>query len=297
MDFTTIGSVGQYTKNLGMQIKWQNRQKSGNYAPEEKSVKEKVAEWAEKQKDSITNNFDNEDNQQGYDKSKDKTLKTIADKLTRGEKLSFSERQYLKSKDPSTYQKLVDSEIEQAYYEQQLRRCRSKDEFQRMRMARAVYSLGTVNSVRNNPSITQEKKLEVISAEQIKAAAAERTEREFVKSGRYSSLPTEAERRYAAKKLAEAERNERRAKKDETEKKVVVEKPKVTEKDRKDVKAKTKTVTKKKYRIKRGINKAQAEQLPQVKKTRRANKRSGIAVSGKAAFAAQVIVKSLDIKA
>lgn len=293
MDFTTIGSIGQYTKNMSMQVKWQNRQKSGNYEPEKKDTKDSVSEWIEEQKKKAGMIADESDDE----KTEDKSLKAISDKLSRGEKLTYFEKQYLKKKDPKTYQKVIDTEIEQAYYEQQLRRCRTKDEFQRMKAARAAASLGTVNRVMNNPHITQEKKLEVISGEQMKAAAAERTEREFMRCGNYTSLPTESEKRYAEKKLAEAERNERRSKKDETKEEVVREEPKITEKDRKSVKVKVKT-SKKKYRIKRGITKAQAEMLPEVRKTKRSRKKQKAAfTAGTVEFSAAVTVKTLDIKA
>lgn len=302
MDFAAIGSVRQYVKNMNLQVKWQNRQRTGNYAPESRTAsryddgvsarndgRQSVSQWIEEQKRKIQGGDE--------DKSKDKNLKSIAEKLSRGERLTASEKRYLQRKDPKTYQKVVDTELEQTYYAQQLRRCRTKDEVQRLKFARAAASVGTVNSVKNNPHITQEKKLEIIAGEQMKAAAAERTEREFVRSGNYSSLPTESEKRFAEKKLAEAERNEKRNKKDEFEKTVVMEEPAVTEKDKKDAETKPRTVIKKKYRMKRGITKAQAEQLAEVKKTKRAKKRVRTFASGSAGLEASVAVKSLDIKA
>ncbi|MCM1023975.1 MAG: hypothetical protein NC395_07965 [Prevotella sp.] len=303
MDIMCSCSVNNYIKTMDMQTKWQTKKKNGDYSADGAKT---VSQWAEEQKEKIremsekTSGTDSGSNGE-YDKSKDKVLKSITEKLNRGDKLTFSEKQYLQKRDPQAYQTVVDTEKEQMFYEMQMRRCRTKDEFHKLRMIRTVSSLSTVKSVQNNPSVSQERKLEVISGEQRKNAALEKSEKEFIKQGGLSRLPTQAECIAAAKKLAEARRAEKKPK-DETVKKVVKKPQTVKDKDGKNSKTKkteTKTVIvkKKNYTLKRKITRAEAEQSYVVKKVKKAMKRGGITVAGTAFSAAGNAVRTLNVKA
>lgn len=284
-----------------MQTKWQNKKKNGDYSAD--GVKT-ASQWVEEQKNKMRERTESNSNSSNNDdKSKDGVLKSITEKLNRGDKLTYSEKQYLQKKDPQAYQKLRDIEKEQAFYECQLKRCRTKDEFHKLRMIRTISSLSTVKSVQNNPGVSQERKLEVIAGEQQKNAAMERSEKEFIKRGELSSLPTQAECIAAAKKLAEARRAEKKPK-EKTVKKEVAKKPqpvksKDGKKSDKSKKTGTKTVTvkKKTYSLKRKITKAEAEQSYVVKKVKKAMKRGGITVSATAFSAATNTVKTLNVKA
>ena len=304
MDFMCSGSVNNYIKTMDMQAKWQNKKKSGNYSAD--GIKT-ASQWAEDQqkklREQINDALSKKDKEGEYDKSKDKVLKSITEKLNRGERLTFSERQYLQKRDPQAYQELCDTEKEQAYYESQLKKCRTKDEVHKLRMMRTMHSASTVRSVQNNPHITQEKKLKVIVDEQKKNAAMEKTEKEFIRQGGMSRLPTQAECIAAAKKLAEARRAEKKPK-DTIVKKEVAKKPqpakdKDGKKSEKIQKTETKTVTvrKRNYSLKRKITTAEAEQSYVVKKVKKAMKRGG-AIVGETAFAsAHNTVRTLNIKA
>ncbi|MDE6762957.1 MAG: hypothetical protein K2J73_04690 [Oscillospiraceae bacterium] len=301
MDFMYSCSVNNYIKTMDMQTKWQNKKKNGDYSAD--GVKT-ASQWVEEQKNKMRERTESNSNSSNNDdKSKDGVLKSITEKLNRGDKLTYSEKQYLQKKDPQAYQKLRDIEKEQAFYECQLKRCRTKDEFHKLRMIRTISSLSTVKSVQNNPGVSQERKLEVIAGEQQKNAAMERSEKEFIKRGELSSLPTQAECIAAAKKLAEARRAEKKPK-EKTVKKEVAKKPqpvksKDGKKSDKSKKTGTKTVTvkKKTYSLKRKITKAEAEQSYVVKKVKKAMKRGGITVSATAFSAATNTVKTLNVKA
>lgn len=282
-----------------MQVKWQTKKKNGDYSADGKKT---VAQWAEEQKkkiresaEGVGNTVDGE-----YDKSKDKVLKSITEKLNRGDKLTYSEKQYLQKRDPQAYQQVLDTEQEQFYYETQMRRCRTKDEFHKLRLIRTMSSLSTVRSTQNNAKIPQERKLEIAAGEQKKNAALEKSEKEFIKQGGLSRLPTQAECIAAAKKLAEARRAEKKPKEETVKKEVPKKTQSVKDKDgKKTQKTETKTVTvkKKTYSLKRGITKAEAEQSYVVKKVKKAMKRGGIAVGGTALSSAQSTVKTLNVKA
>ena len=71
-------------------------------------------------------------------------------------------------------------------------------------MNRTAASLSVVNSVKSNPAIPESAKLGIIWQELQKNMALEETIGEFVKSGRYAQLPTEAEKLEAEKAVEEA---------------------------------------------------------------------------------------------
>lgn len=303
MDFMYSCSVNNYIKTMDMQVKWQNKKKDGNFSAD--GIKS-ASEWAEEQKKKIKERAESAgggNSSDEYDKSKDKVLKSITEKLNRGDKLTPSEKRYLQQKDPQAYQEVLDIEKEQMYYECQLRRCRTKDEFHKLRMIRTISSLSTVKSAQNNSSLSQDNKLAVVAGEQQKNAAMEKSEKEFIKRGELSKLPTQAECIAVAKKLAEARRSEKKPK-EKTVKKEVAKKPQpVKDKDGKKTyktkKTETKTVTvkKKTYSLKRKITKAEAEQSYVVKKVKKAMKRGGIGVYGTALSSANRVVKTLNVKA
>ncbi len=290
MDYTSIGSsVNSYIKSLDMQMKWQNKKCGGSFEKEASDESNAQTSIAEENAD---------------DKKEDERLKRINSKLLKGDRLTPLEKQYLLGKDPQAYSKVMDIELEQMYYERQLKLCRTKDEFRRASMFRTASALEKVKSVTNSSGMTEDEKLEVISGERMRAAAAERTEREFMRSGEFSSLPTVAEYAIAAKKLAKAAAAERQRKKEENARTPVVvkkRKPKLKNKKNGRTVSETKTVesagSKKRYRIKRGLTKAQAEQSPEVKKVKRSRRKYRNAVAMNAVFAAEVAVKTLNIKA
>jgi len=285
-----------------MRIKWHNKQKNGDYSPSGNNgnddnkpydAKKAVSEWAEEQKNKINGSSDNSDS---TDKEREDTaLKCINDKLSRGERLTASEKQYLLSKDPKRYQEVMDAEAEQVYYEQMLKRCRTKDEFHKTRTMRALSALGALNSAKNNPNVSSESKLEAVASIQRSLNAASKIEADFIRRGEYSSLPTQAEQIAAAKLLAKARRSRCEAKKEREEKNKVKKKKTVTWKNGKRV-VKENKVKNKKYRVKkRRITMAEAESSYVVQKVKKAYKRGGTGI-----YAAAVMGgsghKAFDVK-
>jgi len=189
MDFSTIGSINSYTKTLKMQVKWNLKKKSGDVTSHASSADEWLKGVASSQEED----------------GKDDKLSSIRQKAYAGKKLTDDEKQYLQEKDPLTYQKLRQNEQEQKAYEQELKKCRTKEDVQRLKLSHIGSTLATVKSIENNPNISQEKKLQMISLENAKCDKLERSTRAFVKSGEYAQLPTEAEQAKAEKELQEAE--------------------------------------------------------------------------------------------
>lgn len=303
MDIMYSCSVNSYIKTMDMQMKWQNKKDSGNFSAD--GIKS-ASEWAEEQKNKMRERAEkigNSGSDDEYDKSKDKVLKSITEKLNRGDRLTPAEKRYLQQKDPQAYQQVLDIEKEQLFYETQLRRCRTKDEFHKLRMLRTVSSLSAIKSAQNNSNLSSDDKLAIAAGEQQKNAAMERAEKDFIKRGELSSLPTQAECIAAAKKLAEARRAEKKPKDKTVKKKVVQKKSEAVKKkdgktDKKDTKkVKTVTVKKKNYTLKRKITRAEAEQSYVVRKVKKAMKRGGTGIYGTALSSAGNFVKRLNVRA
>lgn len=196
MNFFTMGNLGTYTRNLGMQMKWQQKKQNNDFSADGSTD---IADPIRKQAEDIR-----KANADGTTKMNSQ----IDLKLKSGQKLTAEEMEYLQKTDPQKYQKIKAMQAEQESYEKELKKCKTKEEVQRVRMAHTAGSLNAVNSIKNNPVIPEEKKFELIMQEHYKHMALETSTREFVESGKYAKLPTEAEKAEAEKELKEAKEEE-----------------------------------------------------------------------------------------
>jgi len=186
MDFFAIGNISAYTKNLKLQTMWDTKKRSGNVTAHQDTGSNWIQEELERQREN------------------DK-LARITSKILNGKKLTSEERDYLRCKSPQAYQQLLNSEQEQKAFEGELRRCETKEDVQRLQTNRINAALSVVKSVENSPYISAEQALGIAMAELAKIQAFERITLEFIKSGEYGDLPTEAERAQANKDAREAE--------------------------------------------------------------------------------------------
>ena len=196
MDFSVMQSIGNYTKNMEMQMKWKRKKANSDF----------TADGSTKISDSIARQAEEIRKSQADGSSK--LSAQIRTKLATGKKLTQEEMDYLQKHDPQTYQKAKSIEEEQKSYEEELKRCRTKEDVQRVKMNHTAASLSTVNNVKNNPAIPEGAKLGIMWQELMKSRALEETLGEFVKSGRYAQLPTEAEKAEAEKTFKEAKEAE-----------------------------------------------------------------------------------------
>lgn len=196
MNFFAVQSLNSYTKNMEMQMKWQKKKASGDFTADGATT---IADSVKQQAEEIR-----KANQDGTTKMSAQ----IDLKLNSGQKLTAEEMEYLRDHDPQAYQRVKAMEMEQKHYEQELKRCKTKEEVQRVKMAHAATSLNMVNEIKNNPNIPESKKLELIWNEHRKNKALEESTQEFVESGKYAKLPTEAEKQKAEMDLEEAKKAE-----------------------------------------------------------------------------------------
>lgn len=197
MNFLMTQSLNAYTRNMEMQMKWQKKQDTSDFTADG-SMKLDL-DPTRRQAEQI---------RQSRADGSDSLARQIDLKLNSGQKLTAEEMEYLRKNDPQAYQKVKSIETEQKNYEKELKKCKTKEEVERVKMAHMATSLSAVNSIMNNPVIPEEKKFELVMQEHRKNQAMQTTTQEFVESGQYAKLPTEAERQKAEKDLKEAKEKE-----------------------------------------------------------------------------------------
>ena len=191
MDFTAIQSLGIYTKNMEMQLKWQKKKADNDFTADGST---KLTDPTARQAEEI---------RKAQADGSAKLSSQIRTKLATGKKLTQEEMAYLEKHDPQMYQKVKAIEAEQKSYEKKLKSCKTKEEVQQVRTERVAASLSVVNNVKNNPAIPEGAKLGIMWQELQKNMAVEETVRKFVESGQYAQLPTEAEKQEVEKELKE----------------------------------------------------------------------------------------------
>lgn len=278
MDFMNMGSINSYIKTLDMANKWRTKKNSGNYAADGAKT---VGEWMEKQKKKAE---EKRSELSDLNKKGDSTLANINYKLARGSRLTPAEKEYLRKKDSAAYQRVQNIEAEQKDFENKLRQCKTKDEVRRLKLAYTASALASFNNIKNSPYISAGDKTALISEQQQKMAAIDRSHSDFVKSGEFSSLPTDAERAAAAKKIASAENGAENGNEDrEANESREPKKVKVVSHD-KDGKVVTREKEAPKVKKSKGARKiaakAKAEQSYEVRKVRRSRKPFRIAAAG-----------------
>ena len=187
MDFTTIGSIGMFARTMKMQFQWQEKSRTGNYAAKdsnktkaEKSEKDVQLDLLTKQLDEMRDNSDD-------------SLQQILIKVRNGAKLTSEELSYLREKYPEEYKKAKEVQDTRKAYEHDLKKCRTKEDFQQLRMLYIGKSMAVVNTVANNPAISGGTKLGLLMQENAKVNAVNEAGYKFVESGKYGRLPTEEE--------------------------------------------------------------------------------------------------------
>ena len=281
MIFFTVQSLNVYTRNMEMQMKWQKKQDTSDF----------TADGSMKLDNDLTRRQAEEIRQSRADGS-DQISKQIDLKLNSGQKLTAEEMDYLRKHDPQAYQRVKSIEAEQKNYENELKKCKTKEEVERVKMAHTATSLNAVNSIMNNPVIPEEKKFELVMHEHRKNQAFQASTQEFVESGEYEKLPTEAERLKAEKDLKEAEERELgiedpAEKSEQTEK----EDPAVSGGDNPAAEEEAEKAAEDVRVLKREMTRMEAETTPEALKVRRAKARAAYQMSK-----AEVTQQIIDVK-
>lgn len=194
--FGLMTSLNHIRKNAKLESKWEQRKQQGF----------STDGLTERQKDNV--NFINAYKEQRELHPEDKEMQRITNKIYAGSKLTEQEMQYLQKKNPVLYQKMRAVEAEAKQYEEDLKRCKTKDEAQRIKMNKINASVASIRSIESNPNISDADKLAFAQAEQVKMREIEKITVKFIESGAYAALPTDAEKFQTEKELEEAKREE-----------------------------------------------------------------------------------------
>lgn len=190
MDFTTMGTMGNYMKNMSMESKWMESRKKGIYTSKEALAESRMTEYEKNHQKEIESVQEQVDE---MNKNKDNDLERIIAKVNNGKELTPMEKEYLKRKSPEVYQEVIETEEAQKCYEEALKNCRTKEDVQRLKNMEMGQRLSAVKSVMNNPNIPESEKLGLVMKEYKKVKAALEVEKKFIESGAYDKLPTDAE--------------------------------------------------------------------------------------------------------
>ena len=184
MDLSALGSISQYTKTAALKTQWNLKKKSGNVSAHSKGLKDFL---------SVSSAFS-----KTPEDAENEKLGKITAKVNAGVKLTEKEMEYLREKNPQLYEKLRQIEKEQKAYEEALRHCRSKDEAQRLHMARVGEAMQAAKNGDGTAVYRMNRMSESLNA--------------FAETEEYKKLSTEAEQALERKEQKEAEQAEREPK-------------------------------------------------------------------------------------
>ena len=190
------GTLYEAGKMMTMQNKWEQKKSTGNVLKKEK--KELTPE--ERQLQDYREQL--EETRKGNEYS------ALYSKIQSGQKLSPAEEDKLKEKDMKSYLEYKANQAEQEAYAERLKRCRTKDEAQRLQTSKMQGNLSKMKNIENDPYISDAEKLKMARVIQGDTVATAKIYQEFNQSEEYDKLPTEGELEQFRKMERDAENAE-----------------------------------------------------------------------------------------
>ncbi len=117
----------------------------------------------------------------------------IANKVMSGKTLSAEEIEYLQQKNPELLKKYQEMQEEKKSYERQLRRCKTKEEVERVRVNKINGYLAQAKSISHNAVIPKGEKKAMLEEIMARLINMEKVHAKFVKSEQYRKMPREQE--------------------------------------------------------------------------------------------------------
>lgn len=208
MDFRSISSVQSYVKTLDSKYQAEKQQEEGPAVSTDPVKKQsKLDEWIKQRQDEMKSAIET---MKRMEESTDHKLAGIQSKVYSGTSLSRAEKEYLKTKNPVLYARLEAADLEKKVYERELKRCRTKEEVQRLKLSHTASSLSAVNAGQHSAGTSSEQKMALAQGELYKLKGMQDATNRFVRSGAYHSLPTEREKAIAEKRVEQAQERRRR---------------------------------------------------------------------------------------
>lgn len=192
--FTMAGTIKRSVRMAALDQKWQ--QKKNSFGQDKKKLTEMTAEERQLQ----------DFREQAEQMRKSQKHANIDAKLAAGEELTPEEIEYLRQNNPQALKDYEDTQRERESYKRALRNCRTKEEVERLKYTKMGQFMAEAKKISSNACIPKGKKVALLKRILQQATAVEDEHKEFLKTSRYASLPTEEEAREAEK--AEKEQRE-----------------------------------------------------------------------------------------
>ncbi len=192
--FTIAGTIKRSVRMAALDQKWQ--QKKNSFGQDQKKLSEMTAEERQLQ----------DFREQAEQMRKSQKHANIDAKLAAGEELTPEEIEYLRQNNPQALKDYEDTQRERENYKRALRNCRTKEEVERLKYTKMGQFMAEAKKISSNACIPKGKKVALLKRILQQATAVEDEHKEFLKTSRYASLPTEEEAREAEK--AEKEQRE-----------------------------------------------------------------------------------------
>ena len=198
------GTLYEAGKMMVMQNKWEQKKSTGNI--NKKEQKELTPQERELQRYR----------EQLEETKKGNEYSALYSKIQSGQKLSPAEEDKLKAQDMKAYLDYKADQAEQEAYEERLKRCRTKDEAQRLQTAKMQGNLSKIKNIENDPYISDAEKLKMARIIQGDTTANAKIYQEFTQSEEYEKMPTEGELQQLRKMERDAENAELQEIKEDT---------------------------------------------------------------------------------
>lgn len=156
--------------------KWQQKKQNLNKSKEDLTAEERELKMFQEQADSLRES---------------RKPNAITSKLQAGGKLTPEEIEYLKKNNPQALKEYQEIQKEREGYKKQLKKCKSKEEVEKLKMTKMGQYMAAAKKTMNDPYILKSEKLAMMQKMLMKISAIEIEHEKFLQSLKFAKLPDE----------------------------------------------------------------------------------------------------------
>lgn len=168
------GTIKNSVNRAAMESKWEQKKQNLNKRSGDMTAEERILQSFQEQIDSIREN---------------RKPNEIDAKLQAGGKLTPEEIEYLKRNNPQALKEYEEIQRERESYRKQLKRCKSKEEVEKLKMTKMGQYLSATKKIMNDPHISKAQKLQMLKKIIKETSAIEKEQVKFLQSSKYATLP------------------------------------------------------------------------------------------------------------
>lgn len=178
------GTVKNAVRLQELNNKWQQKKDSGKLTKDERNAREN---WT--REDYLIQDI----KEQAEQNRKAEHDTRIDNKIMAGGTLTPDEEKYLEQNNPEALKKYKEIKAEKKLYEEKLKKCRTKDEVERLKLNTMGEYASALKKVVNDPLIPKSEKLAKAQEMLAKTNNVQNVHISFVNSAEYEELPAEGE--------------------------------------------------------------------------------------------------------